>query len=187
MCRRIIQHRTIPFPPEIMNPGSVILTLRHDPEDEEPTEERTHWGLQMSDRYGNTRLIYNARAETVHQKPTFRSAMQARRLAVPVEGFYEFPQNRPPVAFHRSNGDRMLLAGLWQPRKAGPGCVIITQTANSVVKPHHHRMPALLAEQHLEEWLYPDTPQTRLRQLLRPTQWTTVDAEPEATPAAALL
>ena len=150
-------------------------------------EAPIHWGIQMTDRNGSTTLIYNARAETVHQKPTFRSAMASRRLAVPVDGFYEFPKNAPPVIFRRRSGDRMLLAGLWQPRRAGTGCVIITQTANNLVRGYHHRMPALLPEDHLSEWLDPQTPQARLREMLRPTQWSNVEAAPEAQPAPALI
>ena len=189
MCRRVIQKKPIPFPPEVMNPGSDIITLRLDPEqpDEGPVEAAIHWGLQMSDRNGSSTLVYNARAETAHQKPTFRSAMASRRLAVPVEGFYEFPKDAPPVIFRRSSGDRILLAGLWQPRRASTGCVIITQTANDLVRTYHHRMPALLPEQYLAEWLDPATPQARLREMLRPTQWSTVDAVPEGQPAPALV
>ena len=185
MCRQITQYLTIPMTFADLDPGSPILTVHSD--EGQLTQDEIFWGLTLTDRAGSAKLIYNARAETVSQKPTFRTAMTRRRLAVPVDSFLEFPRNMAPVRFRRRTGNRMLLAGLWQPRQDHNGCVIITQMANSVVRPHHPRMPALIAEQHLGDWLSPDTEPARLRQLLQPTEWTTVDAEPQTAMAASAL
>ena len=186
MCQRIAQKRVPNLSIQPVIPGEPMFIIRSNAEDPQHPGQSMTWGLPMTDRQGNTKLIYNARAETVHQRPTFKSAMAARRLAVPVEYFYEFPRKGPAMTFRRRTGARMLLAGLWQPRQERDGCVIITQMANSVVRPHHNRMPALLAEHHLEEWLDPATSVSRILELLRPTEWTTVDAEPETEPLAAL-
>jgi putative SOS response-associated peptidase YedK len=37
----------------------------------------------------STRIV-NARAETVHEKPSFRAAFKSRRALIPVDAFYEW-------------------------------------------------------------------------------------------------
>jgi putative SOS response-associated peptidase YedK len=50
------------------------------------------WGLVPSwstSPEGGARMI-NARAETVHEKPSFRRALSARRCLIPADGYYEW-------------------------------------------------------------------------------------------------
>lgn len=63
---------------------------------------------------------FNARSETVMSKPTFRSAVKARRCAIPVDGYYEWlaPEKRGgrkrPFFVHRKDGAPILFAGLYE-------------------------------------------------------------------------
>src|SRR6516225_8465357 len=81
------------------------------------------WGLIPSwskDKSQGNRL-FNARAETLTTKPAFRKAFRARRLAVIVDGFYEWRKDpngkRQPFYFHRGDGFPLAFAGLWEPWK----------------------------------------------------------------------
>lgn len=53
---------------------------------------RLRWGLVPSwakTPEGGARMI-NARAETVHEKPSYRRAFAARRCIIPADGYYEW-------------------------------------------------------------------------------------------------
>jgi putative SOS response-associated peptidase YedK len=125
------------------------------------------WGLIPSwakDETIGYRLI-NARAETLTEKPSFRSALQRRRCAILASGFYEWAhkpgsRTKEPYAFRLREGAPMLLAGLWEtwtPVGGTPikSCTIITTSANTLMAPFHDRMPVILEKPVLERWLDP--------------------------------
>lgn len=104
----------------------------------------------------------NARAETVHQRPTFREAFRRGRCGVLADGFFEWTgsrSDRQPVWFHTHDGSPMLFAGLFCDRvDPGTGEVvrrftIVTTDANALVAPFHHRMPVVLARRDYDRWL----------------------------------
>lgn len=124
------------------------------------------WGLIPSwakdKRIGN-RLI-NARADTVAEKPAFRSALRQRRCLIPADGFYEWHQSgsqKQPYWIGFEGRTIFAFAGLWehwQPRDTGElleSCSIITTEANPVVAKIHGRMPVILAQEDYDTWLDP--------------------------------
>ena len=67
----------------------------------------------------------------------------------------------------------MPFAGLYRVEKANgekpPGkAVVVTTNANELMKPIHHRMPAILLPEHIAEWIDPDTDRTYLSAALEP-------------------
>ncbi|MEP0772867.1 MAG: SOS response-associated peptidase [Acidobacteriota bacterium] len=136
------------------------------------------WGLipaWAKDPAMGNRLI-NARAETVMERPAFRSAFRARRCLVLADGFYEWARHggaKQPYFITFKDRRPFALAGLWE-RWAGTGqsvesCAILTTAPNEVVAPLHDRMPVILPPPAFDLWLDPAVGQPeRLRQLLRP-------------------
>ena len=61
---------------------------------------------------------FNARSETLLEKPTFRDAVLSRRCAVPMEGYYEWKtgpgKQRRPHFVHRADGKLIWFAGLYE-------------------------------------------------------------------------
>ncbi|GAB4244988.1 MAG: SOS response-associated peptidase [Stanieria sp.] len=156
----------------------VATILRSDPKSEREFRW-LRWGLipyWAKDRNIGNKLI-NARAETVTQKPSFRSAFRHCRCLIMASGFYEWQQeeNRKQP-FYIQKKDRLPFgfAGLystWQPQ-AGETistCTIITTEANEIMEQIHKRMPVILETDDYDLWLDPTRQQPELLQsLLQP-------------------
>jgi putative SOS response-associated peptidase YedK len=141
------------------------------------------WGLIPSwakDPAAGNRL-FNARAETVATKASFRTAFAKHRILVPADGFYEWHKLddgiRQPYYFTRTDGAPLAFAGLaewWRdpeaPRDA-PGirsCTIITTAAGHDMDGIHDRMPVVLSPDTFDVWLDPDNDENpELTSLLR--------------------
>jgi putative SOS response-associated peptidase YedK len=147
--------------------------------------DRYRWGLipSWAKEAAIGSRLFNARAETVAEKASFRGAFRAQRLAVLSDGFYEWRQGpggrRQPFFLHRTDGQPMAFAGLWEswrdPRSVDDeaawvrSCTIITTDANPEVAPIHDRMPVVLERDVLDAWLDPQVSgRNELEALLRP-------------------
>ena len=106
-------------------------------------------------------LLINARAETIAEKPAFRSAARERRCLIPATGFYEWTKdeegNRLPWYIHPKDEDILAFAGIWQVWDKGDAplttCAIVTTGANEMMSEIHHRMPVILAAKDWPMWL----------------------------------
>ncbi|MBD2346547.1 SOS response-associated peptidase [Anabaena subtropica] len=160
-------------------PTQTVVTLLHNPENNKRELRKLHWGLIPSwakDRAIASKLI-NARAETVAEKPSFRSAFKQRRCLVVADGFYEWQKQKSkkqPFYFRLQDGQPFGFAGLWEKWKA-PGseeitsCTIVTTVANELLQPIHDRMPVILAPQDYDLWLDPQEQKLQaLQHLLSP-------------------
>ena len=138
----------------------------------EPTLRTFRWGLVPSwakDLKIGSKMI-NARAETLAEKPAFKSLFRSKRVIVPMDGFYEWKvvpghKTKQPYFIHRCDDEPLAVAGLWavwRDKAAGPDapwlhtCTVITTAANATMAPVHDRMPVLLAPQAWQQWLDPD-------------------------------
>ena len=127
--------------------------------------------------------LFNARSETVAEKPSFRAAFKRRRCLVVADGFYEWtPRNRGhrPHYFTPSGADLLAFAGLYESWTAPPrddaadaarrieSCTVLTTEANGDLAGVHHRMPVILAPSAYALWLDLATPAERLAPLMAP-------------------
>ncbi|MDP9314346.1 MAG: SOS response-associated peptidase [Chloroflexota bacterium] len=106
---------------------------------------------------------FNARAETVADKPSFRQAFRRRRCLVPATGFYEWQQEgrrKVPYQFVVGAGELFAFAGLHETWQSPSGeqvqtYTIITTDPNDLVAPIHNRMPVILPRDVEAVWLDP--------------------------------
>jgi putative SOS response-associated peptidase YedK len=119
----------------------------------------------------------NARGESLQKTAAFRDAFAKRRCVVPADGYYEWTgskEDRMPVWYHREDGSLILFAGLYESWRPTPDTwqrtfTIITTAANDVTAPVHDRMPVILQDGDVEEWLYRDEKDMeKLQALLKP-------------------
>ena len=148
------------------------------------------WGLVppwAKDLSIGSRMI-NARAETVAEKPAFRSAFKHRRCLVMADGFFEWQTKgkaKQPYHVARKDGSPFAFAGLWERWEPADGgepvesCTIITTEANALVRRFHDRMPVILDPEDFDLWLDPAvTEPERLPPLLRPYPAEKMEAYP---------
>ncbi len=123
--------------------------------------------------------MFNARAETLDEKPAFRAAFKRRRCLIPSDGFYEWrtePDGRKtPVQYTLRSHEPFAFAGLWELWKPPDGgdwlrtCTIITTEANDLVRKVHDRMPVILLPEYEEAWMAaPEDASEPLLSLLQP-------------------
>ena len=121
------------------------------------------WGLIPSwakDVSIGNRMI-NARAETVAEKPSFRSAFKKRRCLILADGFYEWQKVgkiKIPTHIRLKSREPFAFAGLYEYWKTKSGkmlesCAIITTTPNELMSPIHHRMPVIVSPENEVAWL----------------------------------
>lgn len=135
-----------------------------------------HWGLIPSwakDSKMGSKLI-NARAETVAEKPSFRSAFRQRRCLVLADGFYEWQQQedkqKQPFYFRMSDEHPFAFAGLWEhwedkdTGKTIESCTLLTTEPNELMQSVHNRMPVILEPKNYDIWLDPEVKNPELLQ-----------------------
>ncbi len=142
-------------------PTQPVATVRATTEGRRALELR-RWGLVPHfSREASGAPLFNARAETVAAKPSFRDAFQKRRCLIPADGFYEWfrvAERRQPFYVRRKDGRAFAMAGLfehWEAEGADPidSCTIVTTEANALLAPIHDRMPVILSKEGVDAWL----------------------------------
>jgi Uncharacterized conserved protein len=121
--------------------------------------------------------MFNARAETIAEKPSFKNAFQKRRCLIPADGFYEWQKIgriKKPLRFSLQSGEPFGLAGLYETwispeKKPVNTCTIITTEPNDLLRPIHDRMPVILPKDLEAVWIDPDNHnQKELLSILKP-------------------
>jgi putative SOS response-associated peptidase YedK len=124
-----------------------------------------------------SRLTYNARSETVANKPSFREAWRkAQHCIIPVDAFFDpdWRSGKPlPACISRADSEPMGLAGLWSSWKSPQGELIHSFTMLTINAEQHplmnkfhkpadeKRMVVILPPEHYGPWLQANADQSR--------------------------
>ncbi|MFL5845240.1 MAG: SOS response-associated peptidase [Solirubrobacteraceae bacterium] len=129
------------------------------------------WGFLKDSAY----TTINARAESLIERPTWRTALHDSRCLIVADGFFEWRKphdGRPKQPFWITRADRrpFAFAGLASPWGT---CAIVTTSATPQLTDLHDRMPVILEPGLEEAWLEPTTSADAALQMLLPFEETT--------------
>ncbi|MCR4903154.1 MAG: SOS response-associated peptidase [Butyrivibrio sp.] len=126
------------------------------------------WGFLAKD---NKRTLFNARVESANEKPTFKDAWLSHRCIIPASYYFEwehFKSNDGKV----KTGDKFAiqptgctvtwLCGLYRIEEGYPVFVILTKEPTAELGKIHDRMPLMLPEDKIDEWINPSSDPEKL-------------------------
>ncbi len=176
-------------------PSQLIRAVRTK-RDERRELDLMRWGLIPFWAKESFHPLINARAETVTEKPSFRTPVSKRRCLLPTNGYYEWQKNedgeKRPFFLSLANSQgqpaplgaepTMAMAGIfdWPRREDGdqerseedfsapPTTAIITRPAADTLGHIHDRMPLFVPKSLWEAWLDPNFQnRDELREMIR--------------------
>jgi putative SOS response-associated peptidase YedK len=115
--------------------------------------------------HANRASTFNAKAETLNERPAFRNAFMKRRCVVPAEAFYEWvgpKKERQPLNIARADGKLLSMAGLFNYWKSATSqgrpmltFTVVTTAPSRWMARIHNRMPVILQDDQIDTWLDP--------------------------------
>ena len=121
------------------------------------------WGFNNPD---HDFTLFNARTETASSKPTFRDAWRSHRCIVPASYYFEWQHYKTPdgktktgskYAIQPTDDEITWLCGLYRMDDTVPRFVILTRDPVGELAEIHDRMPLILPENRIDEWINPDS------------------------------
>jgi len=123
-----------------------------------------HWSKELP-----SAPLFNARSESVLEKPSFRDSALKKRCAIPASGYFEWQTvagSKKPLYIHPADG-MLAFAGIYSwwrdpskdqsdPLRWQLTCSILTKAASPALNEIHDRSPILLSPENLGSWLAPD-------------------------------
>lgn len=148
-----------------LSPTSRLLAIDKNPE---WNIEVMKWGLVPTWAKDDSIGIkcFNARSETMAEKPSFRSAFKRSRCIIPVDGYYEWKkQGSKKIPFYMTSDQPLFLAGLSEPKTKT--ITIVTKDSQGQLEEIHDRQPVALDGDEITEWLDYHTPSEDLLGLVQ--------------------
>ena len=160
----------------------------------DPEVQAWNWGLipfwtrTENDAEQIRTKTYNARAESIFQKPSFRGSVRTQRCIVPSTGWFDWRHEKKgkiPFYIYVKDEPIFSMAGIyadWKDPRNGRTIYtfsIITTQANSLMSYIHNtnfRMPVLIHREEEEKWLYPELKDEEIKSFFKPFDDSLMDA-----------
>ncbi len=140
-----------------LRPSQEVSTLIKS--DDTLCQQNSLWGIKPA---WAKKLIINAQAETVAQKPTFKQAFKQQRCIIPCSSWFEWQSDaagkKCKYQFKLEQQTPLFMAGIYyQAQDYGlPLLVTLTSKPTNDCAPYHQRMPLLVKPEKINDWLSKD-------------------------------
>lgn len=126
--------------------------------------------------YTGKSLLINARVETASEKPMFRDDWKSHRCIVPASYYFEWEHLKGDNGKSKTGSKYVIqpkgsavtwLCGLYRFENELPHFVILTRDAAEDIRFIHDRMPLIMPDNMVSEWIRPDAdPDTMIKEAL---------------------
>jgi putative SOS response-associated peptidase YedK len=158
-------------------PTQTTLVLRIA--DGERLFEEMRWQLvpNFEPAFSTKLSTINVKSETVFESPLFGPLVVQQRCIVPISGFFEWKtdgQKKRPFKIHLQSNAIMSVAGIWGTWRPGKpderrSFSIMTTAANRFMREIQDRMPVILDNTAVADWLDPEIHERKaLQEILQP-------------------
>lgn len=119
------------------------------------------WGFPMP--RNDSKVVFNARSETVTEKRMFKAAFVEARCLVPFDGYYEWKfqgrGGKQPYRITLPQQELAAFAGVWKthPESEEKYFSILTKAAPKALQNIHSRVPVIVPQVLEKHWLQLDT------------------------------
>lgn len=147
-----------------LSPGQKMVSIINDGSTNRAGE--LNWGFlpPWSKEIKSGYQMMNARAETIKEKPSFKASFESKRCVLLADSYYEWRTTggeKVPFRIQVQGQPLIQIAGLYSTCTLLDGtkhhsCAVITTDANELIASIHHRMPAILSDEDLINWLNPN-------------------------------
>lgn len=136
------------------------------------TLKAARWGFDLKDK---KKLVINARAESVMNKPMFKNSIYTARCIIPANLFYEWKDeggnNKIKHGIRLKNKNLISLGGIFkvyldESLNKRIAFVIITTEADNHLKGIHSRMPLIIKDDMVDSWLSSNTPIKTVKEII---------------------
>ena len=129
--------------------------------------KRTVYPMKWGYRLQKGQLLVNARSETAAEKPTFRNDWNRHRCIIPSSYYFEWKhvKNEDNLSGEKTSPEKYMfqtegstvtwMCGLYRIEDGLPYFVILTKDAVGDLQGIHDRMPLILPQEKINEWIDP--------------------------------
>jgi putative SOS response-associated peptidase YedK len=144
------------------------------------------WVLNEEQARDVRKGTFNAKSETIFQKPSFRASVLDRRCLVLADGFFEWQAiggKKYPYHIRLKSGEAFAIAGIWDRWGAADAqrrtFSVVTTGANPLLARIHNtkkRMPVILGRGDEGRWLEKGLSESQVRSMMQPYDETAMEA-----------